>query len=719
MKYCKILSLIVVLAILLPCLFVNVDASSVYKRQKKSIYLVLDDSGSMSGTNEYDANYSLQSLLAMTDKEDSVKIYFLNGNPFAFPKINMQKKDNGMLADVKDKYPMASGGTPYDKVKAAQQDLKDSVYEGDETEYWLVIFTDGEFAYDVSRDISDFASETLANGTKPNVLYITASGGNALAENASIPNLHSVNRPGVIEAMNEASIIITGRVNATGLNYSQNNTTVSFGLPYPAKNIVVFTQNKKTKVLNASAASTLNTSENYTVSYPVEYNIHNLNDSTVCFITEANGSSIGMGQVTLTFDQALSAENTTILYEPAIGISARYYREGQEIDPQSICKGDQIRVEFSICDSETKQPIDNSVLGGNIIYSANVNGQQYNNTQQVDFEVNVNEVKMSLYAALPDGFVLDAYNEYNNLSERISVNFSLSNGGRFKSDFDKLGEAEGVKANILVNGSPITPEKTKDFELIVNGENWISSKFKIEVNESEGGFTILPQKGGIIGVFTPENKTYQVELTDANGVVYYADLIVEIPGARPWFEIVLMLVGVLVIAYLIWVLATKKWFPIGTQFRYYQDTLPTAEDPISPLRRYSLFTAYFNELTHKPGTFLKHALQQLLPNTPMKITICGFYDDVFGHITIEANGPNSFNVTAKKEGDQDPDSIELPFVIYDTSLSTVDPTSIIIQDEKRHIASCDMGYYINIYKNSTDHYILVTTKRHAERVGID
>jgi len=79
-KTLKCINIILVFIMLFSMLCVTSEAASVFENRKKSIYLVLDDSGSMGGVPTFDANYSLQTLVAMTDKNDSLKLYFLNDN---------------------------------------------------------------------------------------------------------------------------------------------------------------------------------------------------------------------------------------------------------------------------------------------------------------------------------------------------------------------------------------------------------------------------------------------------------------------------------------------------------------------------------------------------------------------------------------------------------------------------------------------------------------
>jgi len=639
-KTLKCINIILVFIMLFSMLCVTSEAASVFENRKKSIYLVLDDSGSMGGVPTFDANYSLQTLVAMTDKNDSLKLYFLNDNSGLSGNLNMAGKSNAMIADIRSRYPVSHGGTPYDAVKMAQRELSDSVTQNDNTDYWLVVFTDGEFGgVDVGADLKAYAQAPLANSTLPNVLYIATGGVNPVYA-PDVSNLYSVSHTSVIEAMDEAARIISNRVEISNVSYSANNSEISFSLPYPARNVVVFTQNSKTNIVNYSSKSALNISENYTVSYPAPS--RHLSDSTVCFITETGGKSIGSGDVSLTFDKALVAENTTVLFEPAIGISAHFYnQDGQETDPLKLSVGEKATVKYSLCDSETKQPIDDSAFGGTVSYSAVVNGQSKNG-KEFEFDVDKDTLDLEFQVTLPDGYVMTTKNSYNNLKVRKIITFSLSNGGNFKADYSKLNEAEGIEANILINGNPPTPEQMKDFKLKISGENGFVSNFSVDKLEKEGKFIIHPKKGWI-SVATPKSKTYEVVLKDKDGSTYSADLKVEIPGKRPWFELLLILLCIAFVIYMIAVFVTKKYFPRNTLFIVFTYALP-GRNHTDPDHQISMRRAMWLDFKHRPGKFLLNILRQLfLLNQSETVTLMGGEWGMLQGITLKAcNGMSMY-----------------------------------------------------------------------------
>lgn len=650
-KSVRIFAFLLVCVMSMALLSIGTNAASVYDRQKKSIYFVMDDSGSMGdGKSEYDANYSLQALLAMTDKGDDVHLYFLNNNSRLSGDMNMSQKSNQMIENVKLNYPLSTGGTPYSTVESAKKELTNAAHSGDQTEYWLVVLTDGGFDEGVAalEDVYKFAEETLANGTHPNVMFISIGQKNVFT--GTFPsNFYYIEGNDIIESMNEAAATISGRVEITDESYSADNKEITFTTQYPAKNIIVFTQNRKTTVTDATSATgaALEYSENYTVSYPVANS--NLTDSTVCFITAKDGSSIPAGEIKLVFDTALVQKDTTVLVEPAIGLVAHYYnQDGQEIDPGNLRVGEKARVEFSLCDSETQQPLDPSAFGGSVTYSATIDGQT-TNSNNVDFEVGTDKIDIALSATLPDGYVLDIRNEYKDLDIMRTVSFSLSNGGMFEADYDKIKDAEPLTGTVLLNGKQPTEEEMKDFTVKVKGVNPFTSNVEIKKDDATGTFTIIPKKGWI-SPLTPESKTYEVVLLDKQGDEKTVTLTVDIPGERPWIPLLIWSLALLAAGFLIWyvwyVLYTKTYFPRGVEFAYYPNNPPI--DMVTHSKaQYTFGDLYKLEWKHSKKTFWKHFFEQFKPHTAMKVTLFGIGakgTGQFAKITLIASSPNALSV---------------------------------------------------------------------------
>lgn len=719
---CLALSVMLLLALFVP----TADAASVFKRQKKSIFLVMDDSGSMGDnhgvTDATNANYSLQTLLAMTDKNDSVKLYFLNETFGISGKLDMTNKSNQLIEKVRDGYPYRGGGTPYSQVRKAQQELRDSARANDETDYWLVVVTDGSFDEETdgsmtNNDLRKFAGETLANGTHPNVLFISI-GMNSAVDSTGLSNLHVVEQMDVISSMNLAAKTIASRVEAQDTRYSAGNAQITFTVPYPSANIVVFTQNKKVTITGHNALTPLNTSENYTVSYPVPN--PKLGDSTVCFITPQDGTSIPMGEISLTFDKGLDPKNTTVLFEPAIGLTAHIFnQDGQEVDPASLRVGEKATIKFSLCDSKTNQPISDSSLGGPVSYNAVINGQNY---QSNDFEFTVDSetLDIQLSSTLPDGYVLNIHNTYNDLTEFRNVGFSLSNGGMFHSDYSQLNQAPGTDANITLNGQPLTPEQFKDFSLRIQGENQFASRFSVKKDETASKFVIHPKKGWI-SLFTPYNKTYTVELTDKkDGSVYTASYTVEIPGTRPWIALIIWILAIGALIYMIGVFVTKGYFPKGTIFLYYADVIPSDEMFYIP-EQLTIGQAIRMDLKRrsKNGSLGKYLLRHLfLWRQRLELVITEFAGGNFSHITLKALNKHSMIIKDQTSVLDDDGRYIFNFELYNRNFELgMDPNDISAQDPDGGVSVLfEMN---NVIGKTEDlggceyftHYLKITTKK--------
>ena len=622
--------LFVAFALVFSCLVMPADAASMFNRQKKSIYFVMDDSGSMSAENgEYDANYSLQSLIAMCDKEDKVSLYFLNSNYGSSRNIDMLSKDNVTIQNIKNTYPSANGGTPYDAVSVAQRELTDSVMAGDETEYWLVVLTDGGFdsgSPDPAADLIAFSQKSLANGNYPNVLFISIGGYVTIPSQGT---LHYISGTDIVKSMDEAARIISGRIEVTP-TYNNGNTEITFDVPYPARNIVVFAQNNEIEITSYQSNSNLDISENYQIEYPA-WNA-NISKSTVCFVKEASNSSISQGPVTFTFDKALVSDNVVVLVEPAIGLVAHFYnQDGQEIDPADLRVGETAKLSYSLCDSETHQPLDESAFGGNVIYRSNINGTE-KNEKEFEFQVNDENLNIDMYAELPDGYVLDIHRS-DKLTRKRDVIFTLSNGGSFNAPYDKLNEAEGIYANVMVNGNQAGPQTMDDFELKIKGQNALTSRISVEKDSANGRFILHP-KAGWFSIFTPKQKSYEVELIDKKGETHTAVLNVEIPGDRNWGSFLIEILLMLLSLYVFFVLVTKKYFRWDAVFYAYNNKIPKIGHKVRESDKATIWQLYWYEL--KTKDFWLHLLDFFFVPGCQKVTMHEIAKGNFSAITLHA-----------------------------------------------------------------------------------
>lgn len=625
------------------------SAADVYKRPQKHIYLVLDDSGSMKDNGRvYDSNYALQVMVAMMDKTDTMTVYFLNDRSALSGSVDLKNKSNSMLENIKVKYPEASGATPYDAVTQAKKDLRKAVKADDDSEYWLIVVTDGAFsspAMNYEKDIVEFAQGTnakgkeehLKNGKLPNVMCVSINCSSFISEKnyKNTDNLHVIENMDAIPSMTAAAQAISGRVEIKDVTYSSDGKSLSFKIPYPAKNIIIFTQNTKTKTVSYTSNEELNISENYHVARPVPSQTLQ-NPSTVSFITEKNGKSIKAGYVSFEMSKKIVPENTIVFIEPSVGLRAEFYnQDGDKCDPTDLKIGETAEVRYSLWDPDSNTVIPDSMMNGKVDYTVEINGDvkaenaqksdPENGVHVVDFVVSDSTLELDVTAKFPDLFVLKVEKKYTGITKHILPDLTLSNGGNFSADVNSLDDTYFVTATPSYNGRILTEGEMMGATLTIKGENFFTSRFKIEKDEAAGEFRIIP-KGGLFKVITPVNSEVDVIFVSERGEQVTAKLNVELTGERNWWPFIITLLIIALIIYLIVVYSIKPKFPLDLMLISYQVT--EAREPVD----INLEASKPKTLFH-PGVLV---LRSLLPWIhPCKIRLSSI-DPSYGDIKLIA-----------------------------------------------------------------------------------
>ncbi len=544
-------------------------ASSVYVRPKKSVFLVMDDSGSMTTAGrEHDANYALQTFLATLDRDDEVNVYFLHDEK-TFGDIDISKKNQSLISNIKNNYPTSAGDTPYDVVTEAAKDLQNRAKTDSSYEYWLVVITDGGFnkGFSAQNFLDTFVKTKLKSGDYPHFMYIGIGDSLGIFKVTSGFEKYVCidSDPDIIKAMNNATLDITNRQLIKTSN--ADGKSLKFTLPYPVRNIVILAQNKQTNINSADCKSDLKLDEKYDIEYPI--NNPGLQHSTVYYITEKNSSSIKSGDVCLHFNTDIKAGDAIIMVEPAIGINAKYIDEGgNEIDPSDMKIGQDIHIELDICDSETNDPIQLDDSFGTVDKSIIINETEYNG-DKVDFTVDSKDVSVDMIAKFSDGFVLDVHDDYTDLEILETISLFISNSGSFECDIDQLKDAEGITVTPLINGNTFSEDAFKDTKLCVKGENFFTNRFEIDKDEANKTYIIHP-KGGFFKVLTPkEEKTFEIEFTTASGNNITESINVLITGKRNVLSVILIILGIGILMYLVVCEITRKRFPRGSYVQYF------------------------------------------------------------------------------------------------------------------------------------------------------
>ena len=252
---------LVLMAILFPLggeLVRHAFAESLYIR--KIVSVVYDDSTSMIGDKENYANYAMQAFCGMLNSEDRLFITYMNDDLTA-PGYEPQEVDlsaGGIQGSVDAIRGHDSvGQTPFASVEVAFEKLKSVEEANENTQFWLVIITDGEFQ-DRNESFDDtfrrYVATEMKNGSRPQITFLgigDVSMPSADEENG-IYTYSADSAADITDAMFSMADRISGRTRLAEGSIEQTAAdTIRVSSTIPLLNIVLFTQGTEGKVLQA------------------------------------------------------------------------------------------------------------------------------------------------------------------------------------------------------------------------------------------------------------------------------------------------------------------------------------------------------------------------------------------------------------------------------------------------------------------------------------
>ncbi|MBQ6998147.1 MAG: hypothetical protein IJN60_07230 [Oscillospiraceae bacterium] len=379
------LLVLALMASLLLCMTATVSADSLYIR--KIVSVVYDDSGSMKnggGDKWAYANYAMQSFCGMLNSDDQLYITYMS-------KAEADEKQ-GVLHDPAQ-VDLSSGGiqssvnairnhsqyknTHFISVEAAFNKLKNVSDPNPNTQYWLVVITDGDFndfSYEspaeqkdiLNEKFGEYASQTMPNGTKPQITFLGIGNVAAPDEDQSkgIYTYSASDASGIIGAMSDMADRISGRTRLKKDAIRKvNDNTIQVSSTIPLLNIAVFAQGSKAKVTSAVH----NNEKNIPISRQASLEYPNYNDLVGgAFLLGDSQNPIGSGTYEITFDQAVDLDDVIILFEPALEMRMSITVNGQPISDKSelsnAMEGDKVSVSCKIYEMGTDTEIDPALM---------------------------------------------------------------------------------------------------------------------------------------------------------------------------------------------------------------------------------------------------------------------------------------------------------------------------------------------------------------------
>ncbi len=372
---------------------VFVSAESLYVH--KIVSVVYDDSGSMSGNKWAYANYAMQTFCGMLNSDDQLFITYmsksLNNSNYNPEKIDLSAAGIQNSVDSIRNHKKSSS-TPYSAVEKAFNKLKSVNDSNPNTQYWLVVITDGEFdeCSNMSKDkkksylndhFYDYAESVMPNGTEPQVTFLGI--GDIVSPDEDQTNgvytYSASDAAGIIKAMSDMADKISGRTRLQAKDIKKiDDKTIQVSSSIPLLNVAVFAQGSQVKVTKAehSNKTPLSVNRNVSLSYPGHSELVG-----GAFLLESSSDIIDSGKYNITFDSSIDVNDIIILFEPAIEVRMTISVNGTEISDRSklsdVMEKDKISVSCKIYEMETNTEIDPSDLPSGTKFEITVyeNGQ--------------------------------------------------------------------------------------------------------------------------------------------------------------------------------------------------------------------------------------------------------------------------------------------------------------------------------------------------------
>ena len=405
----RVISLVLILIMLLPtliCLTAPITAGSTAVEEPakskslctpKVVSVIYDDSDTMyqvmknEGKNWGYANYAMQAFCSMLNTEDQLYITYMSKDQTS-TKVDLSSEEsiNKSLNELGNYTEM--GGTVYEAIVTAHNQLKKVAQENinkpgydPNTEYWMVMFSDGGTIYNTEKNIdeilNDFASTSLLdNGQNllPQTVYL-GIGDDAVKPNVgdkeNIYTYFASDGPGIVEKMNEMADRITGRSRlGTDKVTKQSENVIQVSAGIPPLNFSVLVQNSEAKIESIKCGDLTITDIRSAFLYLDLKNNPKYKDSIVgvpddideplkggSFLVGNSKVALPTGNYTITFDKEINLEDVVVLVEPAAEMKAFVTVNGAEVTDLNelnyLMAKDKISVSYKLYETGTDKEI--------------------------------------------------------------------------------------------------------------------------------------------------------------------------------------------------------------------------------------------------------------------------------------------------------------------------------------------------------------------------
>lgn len=417
-RFFSVLVIIALLMTVIASLPISVSAESLYIR--KIVSVVYDDSGSMSNNKSINwayANYALQSFCGLLNSDDQLYVTYMSDvekNPNLDPPgmdlgaSKVQESVDSIREHVK------SGGTPYKSIDVAFKKLKSTVDTNVNTQYWLVVITDGAFQAsdgsnvpesELSEKLKECVNTQMPNGSTPQVSYL-AIGSDATMpakdERSGLFVYKSSGSTDIIKTMSEIADKVSGRSRLSKNDIvKKDSKTVEIKSTVPLLNIAVLSQKTTAKIVSVSGQSdNLSIVKSASIKYPEKSG--RVTDETLvggtCLINNSS-NNIPSGTYQIKFDNDVDIDNIVVMFEPALEIRMSVKLNGAELkdlsELTSSHESDKVEVSCKLYEIGTNNEISSSLLPPDTVYELKIleNGNAVKSCNTIEMKLPVYELQ--------------------------------------------------------------------------------------------------------------------------------------------------------------------------------------------------------------------------------------------------------------------------------------------------------------------------------------
>ena len=372
------------------------SAESLYSQ--KVVSVVYDDSVSIhvNGSKNWSyANYAMQSFCGLLNKQDKLFITFLS-DPDKPVNIDLSSDRQAAVDSIRTH--SKAKGTPYSAIDNAYKVLNNVSGSNKNTQYWLVIITDGVFVKkeksktsnevlinknDLNSKLKGIADKRMPNGSKIRITYLAIGQEVISPDPAKVKNISVYPEPGdgaivseekIVGVMSKIADKVSGRTRLTVNNITYlDEKTVKINSVIPLVNIAVLLQNSSATLINVKIAngSSLSMEQSSSIRYPeVAGRTTDTGLNGTVLLIGNSGTNIGAGTYILSFSEAIDKGALDIMFEPALEIQMKlYYQSGQEItNIDELLPTDSIYILYKIFESGTNKEITPDMMTVSVKY---------------------------------------------------------------------------------------------------------------------------------------------------------------------------------------------------------------------------------------------------------------------------------------------------------------------------------------------------------------